>query len=107
MTDVRSVGVAHDVGGPFELCRVGVTCADVAGLECLKVLLGAEFVGHDCGFWRVWRVCALWFEEDLWFGVCVVARCCCERSRLAADYFGGEGLGWASIGGLIHNINNK
>lgn len=108
MTDVRSVGVAHDVGGPFELCCVGVAGTDVAGLERFEVLLGAEFVGHDCGFWRVWRGCGLWFKEELWFGGGVDARrCCCERSRLAVDYFGREGLGWASIGGLIYNINNK
>ncbi len=36
-----------DVGGPVVLCRVGVAGADVAGLEGLELLLGAEFVGLE------------------------------------------------------------
>lgn len=46
MTNVRSVAVAHDVGGPFVFGCVGVTGTDVACLEGFKVLEGAEFVGH-------------------------------------------------------------
>ena len=45
MTDVTSVTVAMHVGRPFELGRVGVSGADVAGLELLQLLLGAQFVG--------------------------------------------------------------
>ncbi len=45
MPDVRRVAVAVDVGGPFVLGGVGVAGADVARLELLQLLLGAEFVG--------------------------------------------------------------
>lgn len=45
MADVGGVRVAVDVGGPFVLGGVGVTCADVTGLELLQLLLSAEFVG--------------------------------------------------------------
>jgi hypothetical protein len=34
-----------NIGRPFELRGVGVAGADVACLELLKLLLGAEFVG--------------------------------------------------------------
>lgn len=46
MTNVRSVAVAHDVGGPFVFGCVGVSGTDVAGLEGFEILEGAEFVGH-------------------------------------------------------------
>lgn len=49
MADVGSVGVAVDIGHPFEFGGVGVAGADVAGLEGFELLLGAEFV---CLFWR-------------------------------------------------------
>lgn len=42
-----------DVGHPFELRRVGVAGADVAGLQGFELLLGAEFVGL-WGVRRVW-----------------------------------------------------
>ncbi len=45
MADVASQAIAVDVGGPFELGRVGVAGAHVAGLELLELLLRAEFVG--------------------------------------------------------------
>lgn len=45
MADIRSVAVARDVGGPFELRRVGVARADVFVLECFQLLGCAEFVG--------------------------------------------------------------
>ncbi len=45
MSDIRGVRVAVDVGGPVVFGRVGVAGADVAGLEGLELLLGAEFVG--------------------------------------------------------------
>jgi len=47
--DVGRVAVAVDVGRPFVLCGVGVAGADVAGLELLELLLGAEFVGLGGG----------------------------------------------------------
>lgn len=37
--------IAVDVAGELELGSVGVTGADVAGLELLELLLGAELVG--------------------------------------------------------------
>ena len=46
VTDVRSVAVAKDVGGPLVLGGVGVAGTNVAGLEGLKVLECTEFVGH-------------------------------------------------------------
>lgn len=49
MADVGRVRVAVDVGRPLELGGVGVAGADVAGLELLELLLGAEFVGLDLG----------------------------------------------------------
>ena len=49
MADVRGVGVAVDVGDPFELCGVGVAGADVARLQGFELLLGAEFVGLGGG----------------------------------------------------------
>lgn len=49
MSDVRGVAVTDDVGGPLVLSRVGVTRADVAGLQGLEVLEGAELVGHLVG----------------------------------------------------------
>lgn len=45
MADVGSEAIAVDVGGPFEFRGVGVAGADIAGLELLELLLGAEFVG--------------------------------------------------------------
>lgn len=47
VADERTVAVAHDVGRPLELRRVGVAGADVARLEGFELLLLAEFVGHD------------------------------------------------------------
>lgn len=44
MTDVRRQTIAMDIGGPFEFRSIGVAGADVAGLELLELLLGAEFV---------------------------------------------------------------
>lgn len=46
VSDVRGVAVADDVGGPLVLGRVGVARADVAGLQGLEVLEGAELVSH-------------------------------------------------------------
>lgn len=46
---VRGVRVAVDVGRPVEFGRVGVAGADVAGLQRLELLLGAEFVGLEVG----------------------------------------------------------
>ena len=45
MPDVRGVGIAVNVGSPFELGGVCVAGAHVAGLKLLELLLGAEFVG--------------------------------------------------------------
>ena len=54
MTDVRSVAVAKDVGGPLVLGGVGVAGTNVAGLEGLEVLEGTEFVGHGgFGLWVI------------------------------------------------------
>jgi len=67
--DVRRVAVAVDVGRPFVLCGVGVAGADVAGLELLELLLGAEFVGlgggggvsgEGKGKWGGWEGVPLW-----------------------------------------------
>ena len=44
MADIASVTIAVDVGRPLELRGVGVSRADVAGLEGFEVLEGAEFV---------------------------------------------------------------
>ena len=49
MADVGSTAVALDVGQPLVLGRVGVTGADVAGLQGLEVLESAELVGHFGG----------------------------------------------------------
>lgn len=49
MADVGRVAVAEDVGGPLVLGGVGVTSTDVTGLESLKVLKGAQLVGHCAG----------------------------------------------------------
>lgn len=46
MTDVGGVGVAEDVGRPFILGGIGVSGADVTGLESLEILDGAELVSH-------------------------------------------------------------
>lgn len=46
MTNVRSVAVADNIGGPFVLGCVGVPGTDVAGLEGLEVLEGTELVCH-------------------------------------------------------------
>lgn len=46
MANVRSVAVADDIGGPFVFGCVGVTGADVAGLEGFEILECAEFIGH-------------------------------------------------------------
>jgi hypothetical protein len=43
----RGVGVAHDVGRPLVLGRIGVPGADVFVLQRFKLLLGAEFVGLE------------------------------------------------------------
>lgn len=45
VSDVARVAIAGNVGSPFELGGVGVAGPDVARLELLKLLLGAEFVG--------------------------------------------------------------
>lgn len=50
MADVGSTAVALDVGQPLVLGRVGVTGADMAGLQRLEVLESAELVGHFRGF---------------------------------------------------------
>lgn len=44
MPDVACETITVDVGGPFEFGGVGVAGADVAGLQLLELLLGAEFV---------------------------------------------------------------
>ena len=49
MADVAGVGVAVDVGDPFEFGGVGVAGADVARLEGFELLLRAEFVGLGGG----------------------------------------------------------
>ena len=46
MTDVGSVAVTDDVGGPLVLGGVGVTSTDIAGLQSLEVLESAKFIGH-------------------------------------------------------------
>ena len=46
MPDVGGVTVTEDVGSPFVLGGIGVSGTDVTGLESLKVLDGAELVGH-------------------------------------------------------------
>jgi hypothetical protein len=46
MAYIRGVRVAHNVGGPFEFCGVGVAGPHVPGLKGFEVLLGAEFVCH-------------------------------------------------------------
>jgi hypothetical protein len=43
----RGVRVAHDVGRPLVLGRVGVPGANVFVLQRFELLLGAEFVGLD------------------------------------------------------------
>lgn len=45
MSHITRITVSLDIGRPFEFRRVGVSGADVAGLELLELLLGAEFVG--------------------------------------------------------------
>lgn len=45
MTDNTRIGIAMNVGLPFPARRVGVSCADVFGLEAFQLLLGTEFVG--------------------------------------------------------------
>ena len=61
MAEVGSEAVAVDVGCPFEFRGVGVAGADVAGLELLELLLGAEFVGLG---WSVLDV----RERSIWWG---------------------------------------
>lgn len=46
MTDVGGVAVTEDVGRPFIFGGIGMSGTDVTGLEGLKVLDGAELVGH-------------------------------------------------------------
>ena len=36
-------------GGNVQLRGVGMTSTDVARLELLELLCGAEFIGHGCG----------------------------------------------------------
>jgi hypothetical protein len=55
VANVRRIRISVDVRHPFKLGSIGVTCADVACLELLELLLGAEFVGlfdscqlHNC-----------------------------------------------------------
>jgi hypothetical protein len=43
----RGVRVAHDVGRPLVLGRIGVPGADVFVLQRFELLLGAEFVGLE------------------------------------------------------------
>lgn len=45
MAGNRGVGVAVDVGLPFPTRRVGVSCANILGLQALEFLLVAELVG--------------------------------------------------------------
>lgn len=45
MSNIRCQTIAVDIGGPFEFRGVGVAGTDVAGLQLLELLLGAEFVG--------------------------------------------------------------
>ena len=45
MPNIGCIGVAVNVGCPFELCGVGVTSADVAGLLLFQLLLSAQLVG--------------------------------------------------------------
>lgn len=44
MADIASVAIAMDIGRPLEFSGIGVSRADVAGLQCFEVLEGAEFV---------------------------------------------------------------
>jgi len=44
VADVAGVAVTLDVGGPLKFRRVGVSGADVAGLQLLELLLRAELV---------------------------------------------------------------
>jgi hypothetical protein len=45
VSNVRSVGIAVDVGSPFEFRRVRMAGSYITGLQLLKLLLGAEFIG--------------------------------------------------------------
>jgi hypothetical protein len=47
VADVGGVRVANNVVGPFVARGVGVAGADVFLLEVLKLLEGAQLVGHD------------------------------------------------------------
>jgi len=71
MTNIARVRVALDVGGPLEARGIGVAGADVAGLEGLELLLGAEFV---CLVEGVSIFCKRGGEEDLPF--CLVRMLC-------------------------------
>jgi hypothetical protein len=42
---VGGIRVAHNVRGPFVLCSISVSRADVFVLERLELLLGTEFIG--------------------------------------------------------------
>lgn len=45
MSNVACQAIPVNIGGPFELRRVGVAGADVAGLQLFELLLRTEFVG--------------------------------------------------------------
>ena len=44
MSNIRSIGIALDVGCPFEFRRVSVSCTHVPCLQLLELLLSAELV---------------------------------------------------------------
>lgn len=56
MAHVGGVAVAKDVGSPLVLSGVGVTGTDIAGLESLEILQGAQLVGHFEGFFGVYLI---------------------------------------------------
>lgn len=46
MSNVGCVAVTDNVGCPFVLGCISVSCADVAGLKCLEILKSAQLIGH-------------------------------------------------------------
>lgn len=75
---VAGVRVPSDVGSPFVLGCICVTCADVFLLERLELLLGAEFVGLcHCQYARL-----AWEEvTDIPFLPSVFGQCVCTPKR--------------------------
>jgi hypothetical protein len=67
VADVGSTAVALDVGQPLVLGRVGVTGADVAGLQGLEVLESAELVGHFGGIGELEVFLSVRREKKRWY----------------------------------------